>query len=220
MDCFFCRDIETIRGVTPCCYQPMCEPCFNDEINTCTCGRRLLYYLRRLKKPSSEPVSDQLNTYIESKNAYLEKIKTYHWKIRTITLDAYTKELDTTTKSLTTLCNQYYHLVSNGVFVQPPVIPTFVPLGVCKKNIKSQWCVVSREFDTVLEQHPEIRWYWNWLFTNPNFPFQYVLDHPEKNHCIGICYLGIRIYPFNMCWTIPNSHGIGRGCPHMYPFNM
>ncbi len=148
MDCFFCQDTETVCGVTPCCYQAVCKTCIGDEIDTCTCSKPLSHYSRPMKKPSTEPVQDQLNLYIESKNAYLEKIKNYHWKIRTITLDAYTKELDTYENSLTTLCDQYYRLVSKGVFVEPPVIPTFVPLGVCKKNAKSQWCVVSREFDT------------------------------------------------------------------------
>jgi hypothetical protein len=131
MDCFFCQDVEIIRGVTPCCYQPVCESCVGDEIDTCTCGQLFLYYLRLLKKPSSEPVQDQLNCYIENKNAYLKKVKNYHWKIRTITLDEYAKELDHTATCLLKLCTNYSRLVLNGVFVQHPSIPTFVPLGVC-----------------------------------------------------------------------------------------
>ncbi len=75
MECFFCQDMEMIRGVTPCCYQPVCESCFNDEIDTCTCGQPFSYYLRPQEKPLSELVKDQVNGYIEHKNTYLEKLK-------------------------------------------------------------------------------------------------------------------------------------------------
>ena len=76
MECFFCQDTEPIRGVAPCCYQPVCEYCCGDCIEQCTCGQPLTHYLRRLKKPSAELVQDQVNRYIERKNAYLEDVKT------------------------------------------------------------------------------------------------------------------------------------------------
>ena len=203
MECFFCQEMEMVRGVTPCCYQPVCKPCGGDVIQTCTCGEPFSHYLRLWKKPSSEPVKDQVNTYIESKNAFLVLVKDYQWKIRTITLDEYAKELDHTVNSLLKLYKNYSRLVENGIFVEPPSIPIFVPLGVCKKNVRAQWCVVSREFDTFLEKnsdkpwdlwnlsanpnvslhyvldHPELPWNWYRLSENPNVPFQYVLDHPD-----------------------------------------
>ncbi len=179
MECFFCQEMETVRGVTPCCYQPVCESCFNDKIYTCTCGQPFSHYLEQQEKPPSETVQYQVNSYIENKKAYLVLIKTYQWKIRTLTFDAYTKELDHTASCLLKLCTNYFHLVNNGVFVEPPVIPTFVPLGVCKKNPQCQWCVVSKDFDHFLEKNCDKPWDWYFLSINPNLSFQYVLDHPE-----------------------------------------
>jgi hypothetical protein len=132
-----------------------------------------------MEKPSSEPIQDQLNSYIENKNAYLVLIKNYQWKIHTTTFDAYAKELDYTETCLLKLCKNYLQLVEKGVFVEPPVVPMFVPIGVCKKNDKDQWYVVSREFDTFLEQHPDFPWVWYRLSQNPNLSFQYVLDNPN-----------------------------------------
>jgi len=183
MECFFCRDIETIRGVTPCCYQAVCESCFNDEIDTCTCGQPFSHYLLRQEKQLSDMVYDQVNQYIENKNAYLVLVKDYHWKIHTITIEEYTKESNHAVNSLLKLCKNYSRLVENNIFVEPPSIPTFVPLGVCKRNTKSQWCVVSKDFDHFLEKNCDYPWDWQMLSWNPNLSFQYVLDHPEKSWC-------------------------------------
>ncbi len=180
MECFFCQDTGPVRGVTPCCYKPVCESCCGDDIQMCTCGKPLTHYHLPLNNLFYEPVQDQIDTYIKRKNAYLVLIKDYQWKIRTITMDAYVKELNHSANCLLKLCANYSQLVYNNIFVDPPVIPKFVPLGVCKKNDNAQWCVVSHEFDTFLEQHADKPWNLYYLSKNPNLPFQYVLDHPEK----------------------------------------
>lgn len=179
MECAYCLDNVRISAVTSCCYQPLCQWCANDPVETCLCGQPKAPYLIPGTTKSPLPSMD---AWVEKKNTWLDTTESYLWKIMKPSRDEYVQLLTQEETKWRRWCQNYTQLVDHGIWVEPLVIPEFQPIGVVfKKNSQNRLCVVSMDFDNFLRDNIDKSWDWIGLSENPNITIEHVLAYPDKN---------------------------------------